>query len=60
MYFGSSAYVVCNDVEVGNSFCFIPVQRLASRCGFGPVTIHPDSGEESVIVIIPIPFKFCV
>ena len=60
MYFGSSAYVVRNDVEVGNSFCLIPVQRLASRCGFGSVTIHTDSEEESVIVIIPIPFKFCV
>ena len=56
MYFGSSACVIHNDVEVGNSFCFIPVQRLACRCGFGSVTINPDSEEESVIVIIPIPF----
>ena len=60
MYFGSSSYVVCNDVEEGSSFCYILVQRFASQCGFGVVTIHPESGEEDVTVAIPIPLKFCV
>ena len=60
MYFGSSCYVVRADVETGNSTCYIPVQRLLSRCCFGNVTIHPPSGPESVIVAIPIPFKYCI
>ena len=58
MYFGSSCCVVRTDVETGSSICYIPVQRLLSRCCFGSVTIHPPSGPEEVIVAIPIPFKF--
>ena len=59
MYFGSSSYVVCSDVERGNSICYIPVQRLLSRCCFGSVSIDSPAGQEQVIVAIPIPFKFC-
>ena len=40
MYFGSSSYVVSSEVEKGSSFCYIPVHRFTSRCGFGVVTIH--------------------
>ena len=59
MYFGSSCYIVRTDVETGNS-TIIPVQRVLSRCCFGNVTIHPPSGPETVIVPIPIPFKYCI
>lgn len=57
MHFGSSCYVVQNDTVTENSMCYIPVQRLLSRCCFGSITIDLPSG---VIVAIPIPFKFCV
>ena len=60
MYFGSSCYVVRSDMVVESSMCYIPVQRLLSRCCFGPITIDLPSGKENVIVAIPISFKFCV
>ena len=56
MYFGSS----CSDIERGSSICYIPVQRLLSRCCFGSIIIHPPTGPEKTVVAIPIPFKYCV
>ena len=58
MFFGSSSFVVRCDVESGHSFCYVPVQRLASRCCFGSLTVGFPSGPENVIVVVPNSFKF--
>ena len=60
MYFGTSSYIVRSDVESGYSFCYVPVQRLASRCCFGTLTVDFPYGSENVIVAVPISFKFCI
>ena len=60
MHFGSSCYVVQNDMITDTSMCYIPMHQLLSRCCFGSLTIDIPTGQERVIVAIPIPFKFCI
>ena len=60
MHIGASCSVVHNHTEDIQKYSYIPVQRIASRCCFGKMKLKFSYGIESVTVVIPIPFKFCI
>lgn len=59
-YYGISATVCVDLFEPLNSCCFIPVQRIASRCAYVTMPVNLNNVTETVFIACPIPFKYSV
>lgn len=59
-WYGISA-TVCTDLyEEPDACCFMPIQRIASRCAFVKLPVNFTTHRETVFVACPIPLKYNV
>ena len=57
-WYGTSA-TVCTDLyEDPDACCFMPVQRIASRCAYSKLLVDFTTHKETVFVVAPIPIHY--
>lgn len=57
-YYGVSATVCIDMFEPLNSCCFLPVQRISSRCAYIILPVNLNNITETVFIACPIPLKY--
>ena len=57
-WFGISATVCSELEEESGACCFIPVQRIGSRCAFSLLPVDFPTHSETVFIACPIPIKY--